>query len=142
MTKEEQAKKSRLWRLNNPEKVLAQQRRARESYKNPKEKERRRNLHLIKTYGMSLEDYDKMLLGQGGVCAICRNRNTGIRDGKPIHLSVDHNHNTGKVRGILCYKCNASLGGFDDSVEIIENAIAYLVKYGKDYLIEKAGLND
>ena len=123
---EEQIEKSRLWRANNPEKLLLQQKLAKEKYNNPDEKKRRRNLHLIKTYGISLDDYNTLLAQQGGVCAICKRDYKGTRNGVEIGHHVDHDHATGKVRGILCTRCNVALGQFDDSIEYLNNAIKYL----------------
>lgn len=62
-----------------------------------------RSLHLFKSYGITLDDYDAMLLAQGGVCAICAG------PGGKYGLHVDHCHTTGKVRGLLCTKCNGAL---------------------------------
>ena len=64
-----------------------------------------RAYHLKQTYGLTLEQYDEMLEQQGEVCAICGEANL---DGKRLY--VDHNHETGKVRGLLCLKCNNRLG--------------------------------
>lgn len=86
--------------------------------------------HFKRTYGISLEDYDVMLLEQGGVCAICGKEETHRgRSGNITPLAVDHNHVTGEVRGLLCHACNTTLGNVNDSVEILENAIAYLRKW-------------
>jgi len=73
----------------------------------------KRREHLKYTYNLELEDYDRMFAEQGGVCAICKHPETtrnqyGIRS-----LSVDHDHRTGKVRALLCSKCNTDLGGFE-----------------------------
>lgn len=76
---------------------------------------------LKRHFGMTLEDYYAMLDRQGGGCAIC-----GEEDPYFKHMAVDHCHETGKVRGILCCACNRALGGFKDKVEILERAIAYL----------------
>lgn len=60
---------------------------------------------LLGNYGLTLADYDKMFEKQNGVCAVCKQIDiTGKR------LAVDHNHKTGKVRGLLCQKCNIRLG--------------------------------
>lgn len=74
-------------------------------------------------YGLSLDDYDKLLIKQNGVCAICKHKETkkGID-----FLPVDHNHKTGKVRGLLCNACNWGIGHLKDDIEILENAIKYL----------------
>lgn len=79
---------------------------------------------IKKLYGLTLEQYNDMLVNQVGVCAICKEKPADRR------LSVDHNHKTGKVRGLLCRNCNTALGGFKDSVLILKSAIEYL---GRDY---------
>lgn len=78
----------------------------------------------LKVYGISVEDYDKMFANQEGVCAICGSASSKRKGDK--HLVVDHNHKTGKVRGLLCIQCNAGLGMFEDDVNIIHNAEVYL----------------
>lgn len=75
---------------------------------------------LIRKYGLSLIDWDEMVLSQGGVCAICS---------QPSKLCVDHDHRTEKVRGLICQKCNRSLGGFNDSEQVIASALEYLHKH-------------
>lgn len=70
-------------------------------------------------YGMTLEDVQLLEDAQGGVCAIC----SAVPDGK---LNVDHDHETGKVRGLLCRSCNLALGFFRDSRDLLEAASAYL----------------
>lgn len=82
-----------------------------------------KNLRL--KFGMTLEDYDSMLEQQDGKCAICKSE-----DSKGKRFSVDHNHKTGEVRGLLCNPCNAALGLLKDSPEIINSAKEYLLKRG------------
>ena len=64
-----------------------------------------------------------MLEEQGGVCAICG----GDENGRT--LAVDHDHQTGQIRGLLCSKCNVAIGYLSDSLEILKNAFAYLEKH-------------
>jgi len=72
-------------------------------------------------FGISMDDYDKMLTEQNSVCKICKRTPT------PGNLlSVDHNHATEHIRGLLCQNCNAGLGMFQDDPEILERAIRYL----------------
>lgn len=72
-------------------------------------------------YGLSVDEYESLLQKQGGVCAICKGQcPTGWR------LAVDHSHETGKVRGLLCLQCNTALGQFKDSPELLAHAIKYL----------------
>ncbi len=86
-----------------------------------------RKYKLMKVYGITIEDYDNLLESQNGVCAICKNIESHKTNGKIIDvLSVDHNHDTGKVRGILCHECNSLLGLARDNIEILEKAIKYL----------------
>jgi len=82
-----------------------------------------RAVQLKRNYGITLEEYGNMLRAQGGRCAICRSRKAG---GKGRWMFVDHNHKTGKVRKLLCLRCNAMLGSADDSPERLEKAAAYL----------------
>ncbi len=94
-----------------------------------------RKYKLKSQYGLTVEDYDKMLEKQNGVCAICKQEETYItyrsrKSGRMTlsRLCIDHNHNTGQIRGLLCRRCNHGLGSFEDSVELFKNAIAYLRK--------------
>lgn len=77
-------------------------------------------------YGLSPLEYEDMVRSQEGVCAICKQPETRLRDGKPESLAVDHDHVTGKVRGLLCHKCNVVLGHVGESVQILETMIQYL----------------
>lgn len=63
---------------------------------------------------------------QGGLCAICERPERTILRGKVRSLSVDHCHTTGLVRGLLCGPCNLGLGGLEDNIEFLMNAIIYL----------------
>lgn len=90
-----------------------------------------RNQNLKKSFGITSADYDEMFKAQGGVCKICKQPETTVRSGKIQSLSVDHNHTTGKIRGLLCNSCNRALGKFKDSKENLLNAIKYLEE--RDY---------
>lgn len=92
---------SREWARKNPERHAANQRRA----------------HLKSKFGITPTDYDRMLVEQSGGCAICGKPPTSRR------LHVDHDHDTGKVRGLLCTRCNTSLGWLESHGE---KAGAYL----------------
>lgn len=86
-----------------------------------------RNRYLKSYYGITLEDYALLLGEQDGVCAICGNTETARhKSGEIKSLSVDHDHNTGQIRGLLCYKCNIGLGHFGDNMEYLQKAICYL----------------
>lgn len=79
-----------------------------------------RNSQMKADFGISLADFETMLSNQGGVCAICGERP------KRRRLAVDHCHQTGRVRGLLCYSCNVGIGALRDSPDVIRSAIAYL----------------
>jgi hypothetical protein len=98
------AERQRKWRQDNPEQRTLVDRRAQ-----------------LKLYGLTLEQYDALLAAQGGVCAICCKPST-------IRLAVDHDHLTGRLRGLLCFRCNAGLGNFGDDTDALASAVAYLGK--------------
>ena len=82
-----------------------------------------RNRQLQQLYGISGEDYEKLFKKQGGQCAICGTIKAGEKN---IFFSIDHNHQTNKIRGLLCYKCNTALGMFNDDPGLLEKAAQYL----------------
>lgn len=86
-----------------------------------------RSSNLKKNYGLSIADYEAMLKAQNFQCAVCgREDNENHRSGRKIPLVVDHDHETGKVRGLLCGSCNRGLGDFRESVTAMVRAIRYL----------------
>lgn len=74
-------------------------------------------------YGITIEQYDQMIIDQNGVCKMCKRPGSGRWNNK---LVVDHCHVTGKIRGLLCDKCNKGLGQFEDKIEVLEAAVQYL----------------
>jgi hypothetical protein len=89
------------------------------------EKER----YLLRRFEISMDDYNRMLEAQGGVCAICKHPETHKRNGKLKAMAVDHSHKTGAIRGLLCCDCNTGIGKLKDSVNVLSNAIEYLRKH-------------
>lgn len=84
--------------------------------------------HINDSYGITGEEYDKKFKQQAGLCEICeRPPNPNGR-----RLAVDHNHTTGKVRGLLCSKCNQGIGHLNDSIDLLNRCIEYLYKYDKE----------
>ena len=79
-----------------------------------------------RNYGITGEQFNEMLEGQNGVCAICERPETTTRMGKLRPLCIDHNHKTGKIRGLLCSNCNQALGKFKDNPETLMRAAKYL----------------
>jgi len=74
-----------------------------------------------KRYGMSQDQFNKMLVDQNNMCKICNNK---FKDKKDTH--IDHCHNSNIVRGLLCNNCNMALGQFNDNTDIMDKAIKYL----------------
>lgn len=105
------------WRRQNLEKCAADQKKHRLA--NP---ERFKDYSRKQMYGMGPGAYDAMLAAQEGRCAICRSDKGGGRGG----FHVDHCHDLGHVRGLLCHGCNVSLGHFQHDTAVLEAAIQYL----------------
>lgn len=105
------------WQQDNPERVLA--RRRQYAAEGRKQATNRRS-YLKRKYGMTPEQYNEMLAAQGGGCAICG------RPPKKISLHVDHDHDTGAIRRLLCFLCNNLLGDAGDDPALLEKAAAYL----------------
>lgn len=89
-----------------------------------------RSTMLRSKYGITLDEYEKMFLEQGGVCAICLKPETSHSNKKgPVDsLRVDHCHTTGRVRGLLCSECNFGISKFDDKLGLLISAVSYLLK--------------
>lgn len=105
----------------NPEKF---RKAARDWYSSHKESAAKaaRKYKLRVAYNMTVDDFNKMLEAQGGTCAICK----GPAKGRFNTYNVDHNHNTGKVRGLLCFSCNVTIGIAQDNIDILSKMIIYL----------------
>jgi hypothetical protein len=105
--------RARKERLENPEKVRIRERRRNRSEEG-----------LKRRYGLTKETYNAILTAQHGVCKLC----SGKQElGQSRNLYVDHDHVTGKIRGLLCGHCNAGLGQFKDNIETLKKAIEYLI---------------
>lgn len=89
---------------------------------NAARKAQARTWRLMAKYSLAPEDFDRMLEAQGGKCAICGTSDPGRWD----FLYVDHDHATGRVRGLLCSRCNRGIGLFGDSPGLLERAAHYL----------------
>lgn len=111
----------RAWQAANPDKVRANDERARLS---GRKAANNRRSHLKRNYGITPEIYEEMLTAQGGGCAICHRP---PRD--DISLHVDHDHETGAVRGLLCFRCNNSLGDLEDDRVLVVSAADYLDRH-------------
>ena len=115
--------RQRIWLENNQEKHNEN---AKVWYSD--NKERARNNYLIRMFGITLDEYNIILANQDNKCAICGDDNGGsVR-----RFSVDHDHENGNVRGLLCRGCNVGIGNLKDDVEILEKAIEYIRKHKKE----------
>ena len=91
-----------------------------------------RRSHLMKKFGMTLEEFTALHEAQNGQCAICSRVPAYKADSKLRNrslLHIDHDHVTGKRRGLLCHGCNVGLGLFQDNIIALEQAITYLKKW-------------
>jgi hypothetical protein len=109
--------KSAAWVAANPERVRANA--AARKAKNP---DGHRNGHLRRMYGITQLDYERMLSTQEGRCACCGS----TEPGRYGHFLVDHDHDTGDIRGLLCHPCNAGIGLLGDTLADVRLAVAYL----------------
>lgn len=82
----------------------------------------------LKEFGLSLDEYNQMLESQKNVCAICGCAETRTRYGKALRLCIDHDNQTGKVRGLLCSNCNVAIGLLQHDPALISEALSYLEK--------------
>ena len=95
---------------------------------------RKNDYYVLRHYGLTIAEYDALLAAQGGVCAICGKPETKRyeRTGGGYRLAVDHDHETGKVRALLCHACNAGIGHFNNDPELMAVAIHYLLRHSAE----------
>lgn len=90
-----------------------------------------RSKNLKHRFDLTTDAYDQQFVHQRGLCAICEKPEVNKdAKGKVKWLGVDHNHATGELRGLLCYKCNTGVGKLGDSIVTLESAIKYLTERG------------
>jgi hypothetical protein len=116
---------SRQYRKDSPEKHREWEKRGRErlgSLRNIRE--------ITRVRGITLDEYYVIEGRQNGKCDICRKEeNRKSRSGGIARLCLDHCHETGKVRALLCHDCNTAIGKFKDDIQLLKNAISYLEKH-------------
>lgn len=100
---------NRIWRAANPEKVRAQK--------------------LKFNFGVTGEQYSELFAKQNGLCAVCKQPEKAVRGGAVKWLAVDHAHDTGEVRALLCQSCNIALGLLNEDPERLLAARDYLLRY-------------
>lgn len=122
--------KANVWKKANPEKVKKTKKRYKDANKEKIKVSssiyypRQRAAYLERHYGVTIEQYDVMLKEQDNRCAICGTAECS--SGR--NFAVDHDHETGRVRGLLCGNCNVGIGNLRDDINIMKRAIAYLEK--------------
>ena len=94
----------------------------------------RRSMVYRNTYGITVENYNEMLTKQNNVCAVCKNPEVISHNitKKPKRLSIDHDHKTGQVRGLLCHRCNVFLGNYEELKNLISEFEGYLQAIEKE----------
>jgi len=102
--------------------VIRERERRENDYYKGKHLDKKRDYRFKRKYGISLEEYHEMVKQRKGKCDICGQVPDKI-------LTVDHDHKTNRVRGLLCHYCNTGLGHFGDSIQGINKALRYLVDY-------------
>jgi hypothetical protein len=106
------------WQERNPERLAAY----RAEYRNrPERKRAMRDLYYRRNFGITADDVDALLAGQGGKCAIC-----GDEPARAEGWHVDHDHETGRIRGVLCQRCNHGIGLLDEDPARLRVAADYL----------------
>ena len=92
----------------------------------------RKSADLKKKYGLSLDEYNNLHKQQEGLCQICKQPETQAcyRTGATYNLAVDHCHITGKIRQLLCSRCNRTLGMVNDDKDLLLAMIEYLENHG------------
>jgi hypothetical protein len=106
------------WRRAHPEHISAYYREYRQR---PERKRADREGHLRRKYGITVDDYERMLVEQSGGCAVC-----AAPPPERGSLHVDHDHETGAVRGLLCVSCNNAIGAFREQYALFQRAADYL----------------
>jgi hypothetical protein len=124
--------RSRQWAQDNPERKKQSNRISKRAARarDPEKISRQMKSSQLKTYyGISLEQFEEMEVRQNGLCAICGNPETKTIRGTVARLSVDHCHDSGKVRDLLCSRCNLTIGALDDDPSLLLRAATYLERH-------------
>lgn len=93
------------------------------------QRERARKYNYKAKYGISIDDYNALLAEQDGRCAICQTDDPGEGPNRRKNFSVDHHHESGQVRGLLCNRCNRMIGLAQDDPLVLQTAAGYVAKH-------------
>jgi hypothetical protein len=121
------------WRARNPEKAVIAAKKSHATARKRYHSDASYRLSyafkgLLARHGITQKAYEEKIAQQGHRCAICRNASSGT---KRLLFCVDHDHDTGKIRGLLCITCNTGIGALKDDPRVLEAAIRYLKEHGK-----------
>lgn len=119
-------RKNKEWESRNKDKVREYRKQA-----DFRRRDYRAGEHLFRTYGLTKSEYTNLLTKQQGLCAICKREESGVLRGSKRRMGVDHNHKTGRIRGLLCDDCNTGIARLQESPEILRIAARY-VEVGND----------
>lgn len=92
----------------------------------------RNNSRHHSSYPMEVEEYERLLAEQSGVCSICKQPETVKQKGKVVRLTIDHDHKTGKLRALLCQRCNRLLGSMERDIDLTMAILTYWEQYRGD----------
>lgn len=121
--KQHNANRQKAWREANRDRAREHwNKHNRKRLADPEYVKRKNDERILRMYGITRDGYDQMLEAQGGVCAICK----GPRNGPGKFFHIDHCHNSSRVRGLLCGKCNTAVGLLDDDPARAEALAQYL----------------
>jgi len=115
--------RKRKWYQENKDRVAAQRRKWK-PWRSEEFREYRRDWQLQDRYGITLKEFEQMSEAQNGVCAICGNEPDSNQKGNTLH--VDHCHEAGEIRGLLCNHCNVGLANFRNDPDALRRAAEYL----------------
>jgi hypothetical protein len=119
--REREIARVKVWQQANPERLKAWREKNRD-----RRNEQMREIHLRNKFGLTPEEYDRILEAQDGVCALCESPPT-----PGISLHVDHDHDPGEIRGLLCVRCNNALGLFREDPDLLKRAARYVTADAK-----------
>jgi DNA-directed RNA polymerase subunit RPC12/RpoP len=121
-----------LWRARHPEANREQCAQYKKAWiANPRNRRTKREYEILRQYGITAAQLDEMIQAQGSLCAICHREATGA-SGSGGRLHIDHCHETGKVRGLICGRCNRGIGLLGDDPTVLRAAAAYIEASRKD----------
>lgn len=126
---------NRAWNKRNPDRLKINKAKY---LAKPGKREHRRDYLRSSAYGITKEQYWQMNNDQEGRCFICKLPERRRFKGRITNLVVDHNHETGKIRALLCHACNASLGFLDEDPDRIQRMVDYVLKFNRR-VIEREG---